>query len=398
MSMEKLCCTLAILAIPICTSSQQGSPQSQGSRSRSPAPITRTYYIAADVVDWDYAPSGMNQIENRPFNDEEKRVTEPGPSSVGRKVRKALYREYTDDTFKTLKPRAPEWEHLGSLGPVIRAQVGDTLRIVFRNNAKFPASMHPHNVLYDKGSEGALYSDGTSGAEKEDDGVPTGGTFTYIWRVPERAGPTEHEGSSTISMYHSHVNEVRDVASGLFGPMIIAKRGAVRPNGVPTDVDREIVGAFMEVDEAHSWYLDENIRTYAKDPAQVKIRPGPFFNTIVGGAEWDTYFRETINGFTYGHTPGLTMKVGERVRWYLMAGTDAEFHTPHWHGNVVNVNHMRTDITSLISMGMVVADMVPDNPGKWLFHCHVSIHLKAGMQAFYLVEPAGRDVTRREGR
>ncbi len=364
--------------------------------SRPAAQITRTYYIAADVVDWDYAPTGTNQIAGRPFNDEEKRTTQVGPTVIGRQVRKALYREYTDDTFKTLKPRPAEWEHLGIFGPIIRAQVGDTLRVVFRNNTKFPASMHPHNVLYDKSSEGALYNDGTAGADKVDDGVPTGGTYTYIWRVPERAGPSEHEGSSTISMYHSHTDEVRDVASGLFGPMIITKRGMAKPDGTPTDVDREIVAGFLEIDEANSWFLEENIQLHAKEPSQIKVRSGAFFNTIAA-PDWDSYFRETINGFSYGHTPGLTMRVGERVRWYLMSGTDAEFHTPHWHGNVVNVDHMRTDMVSLMAMGMTVADMVPDNPGKWLFHCHVSIHMKAGMQAFYVVEPAIRGVTRSSG-
>jgi FtsP/CotA-like multicopper oxidase with cupredoxin domain len=30
--------------------------------------------------------------------------------------------------------------------------------------------------------------------------------------------------------------------------------------------------------------------------------------------------------------------------------------------------------------------MVPDNPGRWLLHCHVSSHLRMGMQAFYTVE------------
>ncbi|HEX7779737.1 MAG TPA: multicopper oxidase domain-containing protein, partial [Vicinamibacterales bacterium] len=63
--------------------------------------------------------------------------------------------EYTDDTFTTRTPRAPEWEHLGFLGPLIRAQAGDTIRIVFRNNSRFPASLHPHGVSYKKDSEGA---------------------------------------------------------------------------------------------------------------------------------------------------------------------------------------------------------------------------------------------------
>ena len=96
------------------------------------------------------------------------------------------------------------------LGPMIRAEVGDTIKIVFRNNAAFPASMHPHGVFYEKSSEGALYKDGTEGKDKEDDGVPTGGTYTYTWEVPKRAGPSAASGlSSAFWMYHSHVKMPR---------------------------------------------------------------------------------------------------------------------------------------------------------------------------------------------
>jgi hypothetical protein len=38
-------------------------------------------------------------------------------------------------------------------------------------------------VLYNKGNEGALYSDNTSGAAKADDFVQPGGNHTYIWQV-----------------------------------------------------------------------------------------------------------------------------------------------------------------------------------------------------------------------
>jgi hypothetical protein len=30
-------------------------------------PVTRTYYIAADEVEWDYAPGGSNPITGMPF-------------------------------------------------------------------------------------------------------------------------------------------------------------------------------------------------------------------------------------------------------------------------------------------------------------------------------------------
>jgi manganese oxidase len=38
-------------------------------------------------------------------------------------------------------------------------------------------------------------------------------------------------------------------------------------------------------------------------------------------------------------------------------------------------------------MAMTSADMVPENEGTWLFHCHVSDHLFAGMVGRYQVLP-----------
>ena len=134
------------------------------------AGVTRTYYIAADEVIWDYAPTGVNQITGKPFGEEENFWVKSGPHRIGKIYKKAIYREYTDETFTTLKPRPPQWEHLGMLGPLIRAHVGDTVKVVFKNNASFPASVHPHGVFYDKDSEGAVYEDGTSGKDKKDDG------------------------------------------------------------------------------------------------------------------------------------------------------------------------------------------------------------------------------------
>ena len=52
---------------------------------------------------------------------------------------------------------------LGLLGPTLRAKVGDTIRIHYRNNVRFTTSLHPHGVLYAKDSEGSPYNDGTSG-------------------------------------------------------------------------------------------------------------------------------------------------------------------------------------------------------------------------------------------
>ena len=122
-------------------------------------PQTRTYFVAADDVVWDYAPSGSNKISGKPFEGFEIFVTTATPMTLGRVYKKTVFHEYTDETFTRIKPRAAEWEHLGILGPLIRAEVGDTIKVIFRNNAQHPHSLHPHGVFYEKASEGAQYDD-----------------------------------------------------------------------------------------------------------------------------------------------------------------------------------------------------------------------------------------------
>ena len=301
----------------------------------------------------------------------------PSVMALGRVYKKSVFREYTDATFTTLKPRPPEWEHLGILGPLIRAEVGDTIQVFFKNNAKHPHTIHPHGVFYDKSSEGAQYDDGTG----KSTAVAPGGTHTYTWPVPERAGPSHGEGSSIVWMYHSHVEEEKDVNAGLVGPLLVTARGQAKPDGSPKDVDREFVAGFIEFDENNSWHFDDNIKTYGVKGTKVKLMDN-FADPIYG-----LNLKENINGYIYGHTPGLVMKKGERVRWYLFATTNFEIHAPHWHGNTVVARHMRTDVTALLPMDMVVADMEPDNSGTWLFHCHTGPHLRAGMATKYVVEP-----------
>jgi FtsP/CotA-like multicopper oxidase with cupredoxin domain len=355
---------------------QAASAQPAGTAAGSGGGQVRRYFVAADEVVWDYAPSGRNQISGEPYNEFERFVAVPGRGVIGNKYKKTIYREYTDATFATLEPRPAEWEHLGILGPLIRAEVGDTIRVVFKNNGKHPFSMHPHGVFYEKASEGAQYTDGTS---MNRGATPPGGTHTYEWLVPERAGPTEHEASSAMWMYHSHLEEERDVNAGLIGPMIITRRGAAKADGSPRDVDREIVVGFLEMDENNSWHFDESIQL---SPEPKTVRKTEIFSE----PDYLVNLKENLNGYIYGHLPPPTMKTGERVRWYLFGSTNFEVHAPHWHGNTVVANHMRTDVVGLLPMGMLVADMVPDAGGTWLFHCHTGPHLRAGMSGKYVVQ------------
>ena len=375
--------------------------------------VTRTFFIAAEDVPWNFAPTGVNQIEGRPFanytgaNADQSVVTmtrriafdnvssninpvnftaDPAAIQVGTTYRKTLYFEYTDATFTTRKATPAEWQHLGSLGPIIRAEVGDTIKVVFNNKTNLGRgfTVHPHGVFYDKSSEGAPYVSGDPNAFSAGNNVAPGTTFTYTWEVPERAGPGPADGQSVMWMYHSHVNEPHDENTGLIGPMIIYKKEAMKPVGA-VGIDREFVVLFKVYDETDSFHFNDNL-------LGTKLSQADIDAVILGvGFNPEPHLKHTMNGYIYGNLPleTMTMKKGENVRWYLMAmGTEVDLHTPHWHGNtLLTMGGMRTDVVDVLPAQMVMADMVPDNIGTWLFHCHVNDHIKAGMIARYKVDP-----------
>jgi hephaestin len=352
-----------------------------GTTPRASHGVTRTYYLAADHVQWDYAADGRNDVSGEPFDDEADTFVAGGPDRIGSIYLKSLYREYTDQTFSTLRERPAAWQHLGFLGPVLHAVVGDHVRIVFKNNLDRPVSIHMHGLRYDKGSEGAPYADDTGPGQQDDDAVPPGAVYTYDYSVPERAGPGPMDPDSVMWMYHSHTDEVGDTDSGLVGPVIVTRSGAARADGTPRDVDRELVAVFQVSDENRSLDLPANM-------AGLSAAPDSDDEAFV-----ESNLMHNINGYVYGNQPlgtapgeGMTVRVGQHVRWYLMSmGTEVDLHTPHWHGNTVVSNGMRTDVTPLLPAQMLVADMTPDAPGIWLFHCHVNDHILAGMMTRYQV-------------
>ncbi len=369
-----LALTLA-LALPACSGDDEDHHDG-ASLAASGDGTDRTYYIAADPVNWNYVPDGKNLITGRAFTADERVFTAAGDGLIGPTFRKCLYRGYADASFNAPQQRPESEAYLGYLGPVIRAEVGDTITVVFRNNCSFPTSIHPHGVLYEKAHEGAGYADGTSGGDRADDSVEPGSEHTYRWLVPERAGPGPMDGSSAVWMYHGHQDEVGDVYAGLNGFLVVTAAGKARDDGTPSDVDREVFSMFLVTDENASPLLRENLRRVQGE--RLPLDDEGFV---------ESNLKHTINGYLYGNGPVVTMKRGERVRWYLMAmGTEVDLHTPHWHGHTAVVNGMRTDVTNLLPASMLAADLVPDVPGTWLFHCHVADHITAGMQSLYRVE------------
>jgi len=304
-------------------------------------PRVRHYYIAAEDVTWNYAPSGKNQIH--PDN---------GLGSWGKQLAydKTRYRAYQSEAFETRKPQP---DYLGILGPVIRGVVGDTIKIHFKNKADRPYSIHPIGTRYPKSEEGANYA----GQSFAGGSVKPGETHTYTLQVTEAVGPGPDDPSSILRLYRSHVEPVEDMYRGLIGPMIITDQAHGTASGQPSNVDRSFVTLFMVFDENEAGETQEGDLMHA------------------------------MNGYIFGNQPRMTMRLGETVRWHVFAmGSEVDTHTPHWHGNGVVYQGQREEVLSLLPSVTRTADMHATNPGTWLFKCNIGDHVTAGMMSLYEVK------------
>ncbi|CAI9572388.1 unnamed protein product, partial [Staurois parvus] len=295
-----------------------------------------------------------------------------GQNRIGRVYKKASYFQFTNGLY-TEQIKKPDW--LGLLGPIIRAEVGDTIILHLKNFASRPYSAHPHGTEYTKENEGALYPDNTSGTNKKDDAVKPGESYTYKWDVVEDQGPSAQDDDCIIRLYHSHIDGPKDVYSGLVGPMIICKTdGTKTPE--KKDKKEEYIMMFSVIDENVSWYIDENINDFTNSTA-VDKEDGDF---------QESNKMHSINGYMYGNLPGLSVCDDTNVRWYLFGmGNEVDVHSAYFHGQVLTYQKYRVDTLSLFPASMVQASMLTKNPGKWLLSCQVNDHLEGGMQALYEV-------------
>ncbi|TDN36934.1 copper oxidase [Hymenobacter sp. UV11] len=363
---------LLLLLVSACKKDDAVTPNS------GPPVQTRVYYIAAEEVDWNYLPEGRNVFSGMPFSKLDsvfavRTPTGPHPR-IGSTYRKARYVEYTDATFTTPKPIAPEWAHLGLLGPVIRAVVGDSVKVYFKNKTTIRASIHVHGLLYGKESEGSGNAAGTQASL-----IAPNASYVYRFFAREGSGPAPEEGSSTMWVYHSAVNTNQsDLYAGMVGAIVVTKRSMANADATPTDVDRELVTLYNIFDENMSPYLARNIATYL--PGFINPNPDDFKMSNM---------MHSINGYIMANNNApLNMTKGQHVRWYVMGFGDVTgVHTAHWHGNATVINHRDTDVIEILPASSFVADMTPDDPGKWAYHCHVSNHAAAGMDTFYTVNP-----------
>ncbi|OCT80945.1 ceruloplasmin isoform X1 [Xenopus laevis] len=362
--------------------------ESQQQQSYSWRGRERHYYIAAEEVIWNYAPTDTNQFTGKKIDhpDTESAVFfEQNEVRIGGSYKKAVYVEYTDATFTTRKQRSKEEEHLGILGPVMIAQVGDFIKVTFKNNASRAYSIQAHGVSYTKNMEGAAYRTGNLIEDVPSPGshVAPGDTFIYEWEVPSSVGSNIFDLNCLLWLYFSSVDVIRDTNSGLVGPLLICK--TIDVNNQQRGIAHNYYLMATVFDENESWYLDENIEQFTGTPSKVNKEDAEF---------QESNMMHSINGYMYGNQPGLDMCTGDTVLWHLMGiGNEVDMHGIHFTGNTIVNHYTRADTANLFPHISYSVIMNPDNEGVFNVECMTTDHYTAGMRQHYRVKSCAKEFT-----
>ncbi|XP_011817846.1 PREDICTED: coagulation factor V [Colobus angolensis palliatus] len=323
----------------------------------------RNYYIAAEEISWDYSEFVQRETDIEDSDD----IPE---DTVYKKV---VFRKYLDSTFTKRDPRGEYEQHLGILGPIIRAEVDDVIQVRFKNLASRPYSLHAHGLSYEKSSEGKTYEDDSPEWFKEDNAVQPNSSYTYVWHATERSGPESPGSACRAWAYYSAVNPEKDIHSGLIGPLLICQKGILhKDSNMPMDM-REFVLLFMTFDEKKSWYYEKKSRSsWRLTSSEVK----------------KSHEFHAINGMIYS-LPGLRMYEQEWVRLHLLnIGGSQDIHVVHFHGQTLlengNKQH-QLGVWALLPGAFKTLEMKASKPGWWLLNTEVGENQRAGMQTPFLI-------------
>lgn len=228
------------------------------------------------------------------------------------------------------------WGFNGSMpGPTIEVDQGDRVRIVVHNDLPEPTSMHWH------GLELPIQWDGVPGLTQEF--IPPGKTKAYEFDL--------HQDGTFF--YHAHVP--MQEAMGQVGFFIIHPKVDYSPV-----VDRDFALCFQNF----------------------HIPPNQVINDSMA-MDWNWH---TINGRSGPYTTPLVVKHGERVRVRLLNFSPMQHHPIHLHGHtfwltgteggrIPSEAWIPANVT-LTGVAMVrVFELVANNPGDWIFHCHMVHHM-----------------------
>ena len=239
--------------------------------------------------------------------------------------------------------KAKLWGFNGHVpGPTIEVTEGDRVRIYVTNHLPEPTCVHWHGILLPNGM------DGVGGLNQKD--IQPGETFRYEFTLRQHG----------THMYHSHCDEMTQMALGISGLFIIHPR---RPRDQRPDRDF----AFM----LGEWRLDTGTS-----------RPNP--------NEMTDFNIFTFNAKIFPATAPMVAKLGDRVRIRLANVAAMSHHPIHLHGYQFRVTEtdggqipesaQPVETTVLTAIGQSrTFDFVADAPGDWAMHCHMTHHVMTQM-------------------
>jgi manganese oxidase len=234
--------------------------------------------------------------------------------------------------------RARCWGFNGQVhGPTIEAVEGDQVRIYVTNRLPENTSIHWHGLLVPSGM------DGVGGLSQKT--IEPGETYKYEFKLRQHG----------TYMYHSHSDDMTQIALGMMGMFIIHPR---TPTGPRADRDFALM--------ASEWRIDVGT-----------MRPNPIEMT-----DFNVF---TFNGRSFPGTAPLVAKYGDRVRIRFGNLSPMEHHPIHLHGYYWKITEMdglqvpdaaqQPGNTVLVAVGQTrTVEFIADNPGDWAMHCHMTHH------------------------
>lgn len=236
--------------------------------------------------------------------------------------------------------KAKCWGYNGRVhGPTIEAVEGDRVRIYATNKLSAPTSVHWHGMFLPSGMDGVA---GLSQAA-----IRPGETFKYEFTLRQHG----------TLMYHSHHDEMTQMALGMMGMFVIHPR---KPSA-DYKVQRDFAMLLSE------WSISAGAS-----------RPNPNamsdFNVL------------TINAKSFPGTDSLVVKKGDRVRLRIGNLSAMDHHPIHIHGTYfkltateggpIPVGAQIPLSTILVPVGTTRdVEFVADAPGDWALHCHMTHHV-----------------------
>jgi FtsP/CotA-like multicopper oxidase with cupredoxin domain len=338
-----------------------------------PSGKVREYWIQAESFEHNAVPNGYDGMMGRHFTSAETSFWAVG------------FRAYTSDWSRPLDADlgvAGIGPNQGIPGPVLRGEVGDTIRVHFRNkddHYQWPHSMHPHGVVYDVNNDGGWMADD---AKRPGTAVAYGGTYTYSWVCyPSSVGTWPyHDHSVPESIPRTSASTTSSTGSGSATGTATPAPSSTHPAAPAGSGVMEIgaeLGLFgvIAVTDAQTPEVDREFVLCLHDAYPSDIPMLEMHLNLFNGAAF------------VDNTPTYTAKVGDRVRWRIIC-LGRDFHVFHLHGHrwrAAEGDNGWVDSQILGPATTITVEYTEDNPGDWIYHCHVTDHMMGGMVGRYRV-------------